>query len=100
MCFLAQRTILSKDYSRMHGQMRPRSRTLTAVHDAIIDDLVFPTQVVARRTRVKVDGSKHLKIFLDPKDVKEVDDKLNTFAAVYKKLTNKNVTFLVPASEE
>jgi len=57
---------------------------------------VYPTQIVARRTRVRSDTSKLLKVYLDPKDVKEVDYKLKTFAAVYRKLSNKNVEFLFP----
>jgi small subunit ribosomal protein S7e len=92
---LAQRTILSLNYSRTKkGEMRPRSRTLTAVHQAILDDLVYPTLIVAKRTRVRLDGTKLLKVYLDPKDVKEVDYKLKTFAAVYKKLTCKAVEFI------
>jgi small subunit ribosomal protein S7e len=100
-CFIAQRTILSKQYKRKaHGQIRPRSRTLTAVHESILNDIVHPTQIVGKRTRCKLDGSKLLKVHLDPKDVKEVDYKLKTFAAVYKKLTNKAVEFMFPEVEE
>ncbi len=89
-CFVAQRTILSTQYQRQNpGQMRPRSRTLTNVHSEILDDIVHPTQIVGKRIRVRTDNSKLLKVYLDPKDVKEVDYKLKTFSAVYKKLTNK-----------
>merc|ERR1712137_737510 len=88
---IAQRNILSPHRRRLAGELRPRSRTLTKVHEAILEDVVFPTQIVGKRTRVRLDGSKLLKVILDPKDVKEVDTKLETFGAVYKKLTNKNV---------
>ena len=98
--FLAQRTILSKSYNRIKpGELRARSRTLTSVHNAILDDIVHPTQIVGKRTRVRMDNSKLLKVYLDPKDVKEVEYKLQAFTAVYKKLTNKSVAFLFPAEE-
>ena len=97
---VAQRTILGLNYSRSHpGQLRPRSRTLTAVHDSILDDVVYPTQIVGKRTRFTLAGTRLLKVYLDPKDQKEVDYKLKTFGAVYKKLTNKNVEFLFPSSD-
>jgi len=95
---IAQRTLLSKSYSRYKktNGPRPRSRTLTAVHEAILEDLVYPTEIVAKRTVMKVDGSKLLKVFLDPKDQVTVETKLDTFAQVYKKLTSKDVCFEFP----
>lgn len=99
--FLAQRTILSPNYTRQRtGATRPRSRTLTAVHNAILEDLVNPTQIVGKRLRIKTDGKRVLKVFLDPKDIKEVEHKLRTFGLVYKRLTNKNVEFLFPPNDD
>lgn len=61
--FIAQRRMLRKPTrtSRVK-QKRPRSRTLTSVHEKILEDLVYPTDIVGKRTRVAVDGSKLLKV--------------------------------------
>lgn len=95
--FVAERTILSTHYNRYKGaQLRPRSRTLTSVHNEILNDIVYPTEIVGKRTRVSFDGSRLLKVFLDPKEQESIDHKLVTFAKVYKTLTNKNVRFQFP----
>ena len=92
---VAQRTILGLSYNRKTQSKapRPRSRTLTKVHDAILEDLVYPTEIVGKRTRCKVDGSKTLKVYLDPKDQVNVESKLDTFSSVYSKLTSQTVSF-------
>jgi len=99
---IAQRTILASSFSRSSKTSgpRPRSRTLTAVQDAILEDLVYPTEIVGKRIRCKLDGSKVLKVHLDPKDQVNVETKLDTFATVYKKLTNKEVSFEFPVQAE
>ncbi|KAI8640844.1 40S ribosomal protein S7 [Parasitella parasitica] len=99
--FVAQRRILAVP-SRCNSakQPRPRSRTLTAVHEAILNDLVFPTEIVGKRLRQKIDGTKTLKVFLDAKDATSLEYKIDTFSAVYKKLTGKDVVFEFPAAVE
>jgi len=97
--FIAQRRILPKPTrksKKANKQKRPRSRTLTAVHDAILEDLCFPAEIVGKRTRVKLDGSRVIKVHLDKSQQNNVEHKLDTFTFVYKKLTGKDVTFEFP----
>merc|ERR1712146_83219 len=62
---IAQRTIYGDSYTRTSNVSgpRPRSRTLTTVQEAILEDLVYPTELVGKRTRCRVDGSKLLKVY-------------------------------------
>merc|ERR1712137_392971 len=66
--FIAQRGILPKPTRKTklrNKQKRPRSRTLTAVHDAILEDLVYPAEIVGKRIRIRLDASKLIKVHLD-----------------------------------
>ncbi|KAI3717075.1 hypothetical protein L1987_68417 [Smallanthus sonchifolius] len=78
---------------------RPRNRTLTAVHDAMLEDIVYPAEIVGKRIRYRVDGSKIIKIYLDPKARNDTEYKLETFAGVYRKLCGKDVVFEYPITE-
>merc|ERR1719337_239407 len=96
--FVANRTIIDKNFGRRGMKVRPRSRTLTNVHEAILEDIVGPTEIVGKRTRISVDGSKLLKVYLDPKEKEkgDIEGKLSTFSSVYKALTNKEASFMFP----
>mmetsp|Transcript_2318 Transcript_2318/g.3288 ORF Transcript_2318/g.3288 Transcript_2318/m.3288 type:complete len:190 (+) Transcript_2318:73-642(+) len=95
---IAHRTIYGDSFNRdvKTKGVKPRSRTLTAVHEAILDDIVYPTEIVGKRTRYRLDGTKQLKVYLHTRDLTTAETKLDTFAAVYKKLTSKDVVFEFP----
>merc|ERR1712232_1201401 len=99
---VAQRKIQDKESRKTRkaskGQVRPMSRTLTAVHEAILGDLVYPANISGKRIRMSLDGNKLIKVSLD--NPYEVSDKLETFSAVYSSLTGKHATFELPAQEE
>ena len=92
---VATRTILDKNFKRQGLKVRPRSRTLTSVHEALLEDVVGPSEIVGKRTHISVGGRKVIKVLLDPKDKSKdsTESRLQTFAAVYKRLTTKDVVF-------
>ncbi|KFB49889.1 hypothetical protein ZHAS_00017918 [Anopheles sinensis] len=97
--FIGERRILPKPMRGRRDpnkQKRPRSRTLTAVYDAVLEDLVFPAEVVGKRVRVKLDGSQLIKVHLDKNQQTTIEHKVDTFTSVYKKLTGRDVTFEFP----
>lgn len=92
--FLAERRIIQKPARKATpGQKRPHSRTLTAVHEKILDDLVYPTEITGKRVKYLVGGNKIAKVLLDTKDANTIDTKLETFQSIYQKLTGKQVVF-------
>jgi len=95
---LAQRTILNRitKKNRTKRQKRPQSRSLTVVHNAILEDLVYPTQIVDKRLKVRVDGTRLIKVSLDPKKRELIEKKLDTISALYKRLCGKEVVFNFP----
>jgi len=95
---VANRTILDKNFKRkgLNLKIRPRSRTLTSVHDAILQDIVGPTEIVGKRTRISQDGTKLIKIILDAKDKEQTEERLDAFSSVYRQLTAKQAAFLYP----
>lgn len=78
--FAAERKILPKPRRGRpdpNKQKRPRSRTLTAVYDAILEDLVFPAEIVGKRIRVKLDGSQLIKVHLDKNQQTTIEHKVS-----------------------
>ena len=48
-----------------------------AVHTAILDDLVYPAEIVGKRTRIRLDGSRLYKIHLDKNQQTNIEHKVS-----------------------
>ncbi|KAB0362553.1 hypothetical protein FD754_006709 [Muntiacus muntjak] len=62
--FMTQTRILPKQTRKScmkNEQKLPRSCTLVAVHDTILEDLVFPSETVGKKIRMKPDGRQLVK---------------------------------------
>jgi len=88
---VAKRTIQSKWVKTHRSQQRPRNRTLTAVYDAVLEDLCQPAAIIGRRYRHKLDGSVVQKVFLDQNEEAALKDKTESIVTVYKKLTTRDI---------
>lgn len=78
--FIGERKILPKPQRKARNplkQKRPRSRTLTSVYDAILEDLVFPAEIVGKRVRVKLDGKQLIKVHLDKNQQTTIEHKVS-----------------------
>ncbi|KAF8064766.1 hypothetical protein N665_1169s0024 [Sinapis alba] len=93
--FVATRRIM-RPPKKGAAVQRPRNRTLTSVHEAVLEDVAYPAEIVGKRTRYRLDGSKIMKVYLDTKERNNTEYKLETMIGVYRKLTGKDVTFEYP----
>jgi len=86
-----KRTIQSKWIKANRTQKRPRNRTLTAVYDAILEDLVLPANIIGKRIRHRLDGTRFIKVYLDEADRALIEDKVDYITSYYKLLTKRDI---------
>ena len=72
--------------------MRPRSRTLKAVHNAILNDIVCPSSITGRSIRCAQETRPSERVFLDPLDKSLVESKIDCMAHAYAKLTTHKIS--------
>ena len=89
---VAQRKITKRPKDVYKLQKVQRSRTATAVNEAILDDLLAPCDIVARRWKCNTDGSKMMKVFLDSRDKRRTSGRIPLIQYLYKKLTHRTVS--------
>lgn len=68
-CFILRMLYL---YNMVHF-----SRTLTSVHENILEDLCFPSEIVGKRIRIKLDGSRLIKVHLEKTQQTNIEHKVS-----------------------
>ena len=87
----AKKRVNGKIFKRYQGTKVPRDRTLTALFDAYLDDLVYPATIVGKRIRFPKGKVRQFKVFLDKLDKDAVEYKVPSITACYKALTNRDL---------
>ncbi|ELW61946.1 40S ribosomal protein S7 [Tupaia chinensis] len=64
--------------------------------DVILEDLVFPSEIVSEQICVKLDGSRCIQVHLDKAQQNNMVHEVETFSGVYKKRVGKDVNFQFP----
>ena len=92
---VANRTMVSSQTwarSKKLNGLRPRNRSLKSVQEALLDDLVFPSEISGKRIKVKAGGDRLITVHLSQKDATLVSDRADILAVIYKALTTKAVS--------
>jgi small subunit ribosomal protein S7e len=93
-----KKKVNGKLYRRYVGKQVPRTKTLTAVYDSFLEDLLYPATIVGKRTRYPKGGNRLFKVLVDPLDKDTVEYKLNAIVSTYKALTNRDLAVEFPAN--
>ncbi len=86
-----RKKINGKLFRKFRGTKVPRDKTLTAVHDAYLEDLLYPATIVGKRTRFPKGKGRQFKVYVDQLDRETIEYKTNAIAACYKALTNRDL---------
>ena len=52
------------------------------MYDAILEDLVYPAEIVGKRIRVKLDGSQLIKVHLDKNQQTNIEHKVCNYIII------------------
>jgi small subunit ribosomal protein S7e len=91
-----RKTINGNLYRKYIGKATPRNKTLTAVYDSLLEDLLYPATIVGKRIRFNKGKNKLFKVHVDPIDKESVEYKANAITTTYKALTNRELVIEFP----
>lgn len=91
-----RKKINGKLFRRYRGTKVPREKTLSAVYDSYLEDLLYPATIVGKRVRYPKGKSRLFKVHVDPIDRETIEDKTSAIVACYKALTNRDLVVEFP----
>jgi len=86
-----RKRVNGKEYRTFISKKVPRDKTLTAVFDGYLDDILFPAIIVGKRVRYSVGKTRTYKVIVDPLDKEMVEYKIPAITACYKAITNRKL---------
>ena len=87
----AKKRVNGNEYRFYVSKKVPRDRTLTAVFDGYLDDILYPATIVGKRTRYPTGKTRTFKVLVDPLDKDVVEYKVPAMVACYRALTNRKL---------
>ena len=84
-----RKRVNGKEYRKFVSKKVPRDKTLTAVFDGYLDDILYPAIIVGKRVRYSVGKKRTYKVIVDPLDKEMVEYKIPAITACYKAITNR-----------
>jgi small subunit ribosomal protein S7e len=76
-----------------YKQKIPRSRTLTAVYESLLDDLISPADILGKRIRHQLGGNQAWKVQLNVDNKGFLQPRLSAIRQIYAGLTKRNLVF-------
>ena len=87
-----RKRVNGKEYRTYVSKKVPRDKTLTAVFDAYLDDILYPATIVGKRIRYPVGRTtRTYKVIIDPLDKEIVNYRVDAIKACFKALTNRKL---------
>ena len=87
----SRKRVNGKEYRTFISKKVPRDKTLTAVFDGYLDDILFPAIIVGKRVRYSVGKTRTYKVLVDPLDKEIIEYKIPAITACYKAITNRKL---------
>ena len=84
-----RKRVNGKEYRTYVSKKVPRDKTLTAVFDGYLDDILYPATIVGKRVRYPVGKTRVYKVIIDPLDKESVEYRIPAIIACYKAITNR-----------